>query len=137
MYILGTIHLRRWQIFTIFDPYPPTIGIPAKCFLWRGFLILMYCDLWTIGTWGHPSPLRQADVLNGWFLYFWDIFFSIDMSLFVRVYHTNFPKKQTCIALGKSTIVLKYERHQTITVRFFYLCSIKNFLGQWISINFL
>ena len=28
---LGTIHLRRWQIFTIFDPYPPTIGIPAKC----------------------------------------------------------------------------------------------------------
>ena len=29
--ILGTIHLRRWQIFTIFDPYPPTMGIPAKC----------------------------------------------------------------------------------------------------------
>ena len=28
---LGTIHLRRQQIFTIFDPYPPTIGIPAKC----------------------------------------------------------------------------------------------------------
>ena len=28
---LGTIHLRRRQIFTIFDPYPPTIGIPAKC----------------------------------------------------------------------------------------------------------
>ena len=27
----GTIHLRRRQIFTIFDPYPPTIGIPAKC----------------------------------------------------------------------------------------------------------
>ena len=27
----GTIHLRRQQIFTIFDPYPPTIGIPAKC----------------------------------------------------------------------------------------------------------
>ena len=23
---LGTIHLRRRQIFTIFDPYPPTIG---------------------------------------------------------------------------------------------------------------
>ena len=30
-YSLGTIHLRRRQIFTIFDPYPPTIGIPAKC----------------------------------------------------------------------------------------------------------
>ena len=23
----------------------------------------MYCDLWTIITWGHPSPLRHADVL--------------------------------------------------------------------------
>ena len=28
---IGTIHLRRRQIFMIFDPYPPTIGIPAKC----------------------------------------------------------------------------------------------------------
>ena len=28
---LGAIHFRRWQIFTIFDPYPPTIGILAKC----------------------------------------------------------------------------------------------------------
>ena len=28
---LGTIHLRCRQIFTIYDPYPPTIGIPAKC----------------------------------------------------------------------------------------------------------
>jgi len=56
---IGTIHLRRRQIFTIFDPYPPTIGIPAKC-LWRGFLILMYCDLWTIGTWGHPSPPKTC-----------------------------------------------------------------------------
>ena len=52
----------------IFDPYPPTIGIPAK-FLWRGFLILMFCDLWTIGTWGYLSPpLRHADVLNEWSL---------------------------------------------------------------------
>ena len=59
----GTIHLRRRQIFTIFDPYPPSICIPGKC-LWRGFLILMYCDLLTISTWGHPSPLRDADALN-------------------------------------------------------------------------
>ena len=51
----------------ITTPYTPTIGIPAKC-LWRGFLILMYCDPLTIGTWGHPSPLRHADVLNGWSL---------------------------------------------------------------------
>ena len=43
LFDFGTIHLRRRQIF---DPYPPTIDIPAKC-LWRGFLILMYCDLWT------------------------------------------------------------------------------------------
>ena len=53
--------------FTIFDLYPPTIGISAKC-LWRGFLILIYCDILTIGPWGHPSPLRHADVLNEWYL---------------------------------------------------------------------
>ena len=29
--VFGTIHLRRRKIFTIFYPYPPTIGIPAKC----------------------------------------------------------------------------------------------------------
>jgi hypothetical protein len=28
---IGTIHLRRRHIFTNFDPYSPTIGIPAKC----------------------------------------------------------------------------------------------------------
>ena len=55
LFILGTIHLRRRQIFMIFDTYPPSIGIPAKC-LWRGFFILMYCELLTIGTRGHPSP---------------------------------------------------------------------------------
>ena len=65
--IAGTIQLRRWQVFRIFDPYPPSIGIPASC-LWRGFLILMYCDLSTIGPWGHPSPLKHADDLNGWSL---------------------------------------------------------------------
>ena len=32
MCYLGTIHLRRRQIFTIFDPYPPTISIPAKAY---------------------------------------------------------------------------------------------------------
>ena len=57
--VIGTIYLICWQIFTIFDPYPPTIGILAKC-LWRGFLILMYCDLLTIGTWGHPSPPKTC-----------------------------------------------------------------------------
>ena len=46
-------------------PCPTTISVRAKC-LWRGFLILMYFDLWTIGTWGHPSPPRHAEVLNEW-----------------------------------------------------------------------
>ena len=59
---LGTIHLRRRQIFTIFDPYPPTICIPAKCLLYRRFSILMYCDLLTIGFRDTPPPLRHADV---------------------------------------------------------------------------
>ena len=27
----GTIHLRRRQILTIFDPYPPIIDSPEKC----------------------------------------------------------------------------------------------------------
>ena len=31
IFAIGTIHLRCRQIFTIFDPFPPTIGIPGKC----------------------------------------------------------------------------------------------------------
>ena len=58
----GTIHLRHRQIFTIFDPYPPTIGIPAKCY--EG-------DFWSLCTVTFrpsayvdtPPPLRHADVL--------------------------------------------------------------------------
>ena len=46
--------LKTSANFHDFWPLPPTIDIPSKC-LWRGFLILMFCDLWTIGTWGHPS----------------------------------------------------------------------------------
>ena len=56
---LGTIHLRSRQIFTILDPYPPTVSIPAKC-LWRGLLILIYCDLLTIGTWWTPLPPKTC-----------------------------------------------------------------------------
>ena len=29
--IIGDHPFETFQIFTIFDPYPPTIGIPAKC----------------------------------------------------------------------------------------------------------
>ena len=28
--------------------------------LWSGFLIFMYCDLLTIGPWGHPSPPKTC-----------------------------------------------------------------------------
>jgi hypothetical protein len=53
---LGTIHLRRWQIFTNFRPLPPTVG---------SFYVL------SVGKFGKfltPPPLRHADVLNGWSL---------------------------------------------------------------------
>ena len=50
---------ENFHDFWPLPPSPPTIGIPAKC-LWRGFLILMYCDLLTIGTWGHPSPPKTC-----------------------------------------------------------------------------
>ena len=46
----GTIHLRSWQIFTIFDPYPPPVG---------SFLLLSELD-------SEPTSLKNADVLNGW-----------------------------------------------------------------------
>ena len=44
------------RFFTIFDPYPPTVG---------SFLLL------SVGKFGKfltPSPLSNADVLNGWSL---------------------------------------------------------------------
>ena len=54
---LGTIHLRRRQIFMIFDPYPPPVGS---------------CLLLSVGKFGQifiPPPLKNADVLNRWSLY--------------------------------------------------------------------
>jgi hypothetical protein len=60
--ILGTIHLRRRQIFTIFYPYPT----PSAVFYYypsanlTNFLPLP------------PPPLQIADILNGWSLmFFW------------------------------------------------------------------
>ena len=50
----GTIHLRRWQIFMIFYPYPPPVG---------SFFTTIRQQ---IGTIFDPSPLEYADVLNGW-----------------------------------------------------------------------
>jgi hypothetical protein len=57
VFAIGNFKVRDHPFKTSanFEPLPPTIGIPAKC-LWRGFLILIYCDLLTIGIWGHPSP---------------------------------------------------------------------------------
>ena len=51
----GTIHLRRRQIFTIFDPYP----------LRRQFFTSIHRQIWQIFD---PFPLKNADVLNGWSL---------------------------------------------------------------------
>ena len=47
--ISGTIHLRRRQIFTIFYPYSPTIGIPAKCLLMKD--IFDHYVLWPLDHW--------------------------------------------------------------------------------------
>ena len=55
-FALGTIHLRRWQIFTLFDPYPP---------YGRQFFSTNRRQIWQIFD---PSPLEHADVLNGWSL---------------------------------------------------------------------
>ena len=52
--VKGTIHLRRWQIFMIFYPYPPPVG---------SFLLLSVSK---IGKFLTPPPLKNADILNGW-----------------------------------------------------------------------
>ena len=53
---LGNIHLRRRQNFPIFDPSTLPIGI---------FLLLSILQIWPIYD---PSPLKNANVLNGWSL---------------------------------------------------------------------
>ena len=54
---LGTIHLRRRQFFhAVFDPYPSAVG---------SFLLLSVGKFLKFLT---PSPLKNADVLNGWSL---------------------------------------------------------------------
>ena len=57
-FALGTIHLRRRQIFTIFDPYPSPIG---------SFLLLSVSKFGQFLTPPPPTP-KNADVLNGWSL---------------------------------------------------------------------
>ena len=104
-FVFGTIHLRRRQIFTIFDPYPPTIGVPAKC-LWRGFLILMYCDLLTISTWGHPSPPKTCWRLK-WMVPFCKYFNSRQHRLKVRKSQKQFLLKLHC-SKGKGKFLKDY-----------------------------
>ena len=50
--ILGTIHFRRRQFFTIFNPYPPPSAV---------FLLLF------VSKFDQFFDLQIADVLNGWF----------------------------------------------------------------------
>ena len=50
---LGTIHLRRRQIFTSFDPYP----------LRRQFFTTICRQIWQVLD---PFSLQNADVLDGW-----------------------------------------------------------------------
>ena len=52
----GTIHLRHRQIFHDFRPLPP---FPCQ------FFTTIRHQIWQIFD---PSPLKNADVLNGWFL---------------------------------------------------------------------
>ena len=54
----GTIHLRRWQIFTIFDPYPH----PSAVFYYYLLANLPHFELLP----PPPPPLKNTDVLNGW-----------------------------------------------------------------------
>ena len=56
-YTLGTIHLRRRQIFKIFDPSPLPSAFQQKAYEGK-----------TVNTWGHSSPQRHADILSGWSL---------------------------------------------------------------------
>ena len=53
----GTIHLRRRQFFTIFDPLPPCVGS----------LLLLSID--KFDQFLTLSPLQIADVVNGWSLF--------------------------------------------------------------------
>ena len=54
--LYGTIHLSRQQFFTIYDPYP----LPSAV-----FFTTIRRHIWPIFD---PSPLKDADVLNGWSL---------------------------------------------------------------------
>ena len=55
--VLGTIHLRRRQIFTIFDPYPPPVG---------SFFTTIHRQLLPI--FDPCTALTNAEVLDGWSL---------------------------------------------------------------------
>ena len=81
----------------------------------------MYCGLLTIGTWGHSSPLRHADVLNGWslwiksrqkiiifshtisFLYynFFAVFYLLKSKSDQKELLAFFEKKEICIETAK------------------------------------
>ena len=59
----------------------------------------MYCDPLTIGPWGHPSPLRHADVLNGWSLSYPALQHG-GLPKFTNEYYTVSTVPSICRAIG-------------------------------------
>ena len=64
---LGTIHLRRRQIFTIFDPYPLPSAFQQNAYE-GDFWYLCTVTFQPSAHGDTPPPLRHADVLNEWSL---------------------------------------------------------------------
>ena len=65
---LGTIHLRRRQIFKIFDPYPPTIAQWYFCMKLRKFyfgFFLSCCNLLNIKH--YLKGLKQHLIICCWY----------------------------------------------------------------------
>ena len=73
IYVLGTIHLRRRQIFAIFDPYPPQqpSAFQQDCHGDEAKKIqnaqLNFAGMPMVAEGGRGQKSRKfADVLNGW-----------------------------------------------------------------------
>ena len=120
--------LKRSASFHDFWPLPPYHRHSSKM-LMKGIFdphVLWPFDLLSIGTWGHPSPLRHADVLKEWSL-IWPqdlktdvlfVFFSYTRCLFKyqrerNSYAAAVSKKSAILRRPKnlkkiSTLIKKY-----------------------------
>ena len=88
-YALGTIHLRHWQIFMIFDPYP---------------LLSAVVLLPSVGKLLTPTPLlKNADVLNWW---------SLTVNLFWIL--TCGCQIKVALYFGTFSILIKREKKQWV-----------------------